>query len=238
MNLRLEILATITLYMEGKTALVIGATGLIGHLVVQELVKDNSIQLVRLLVRTPFAFNHQKLDVQVVNFDSIDEVTRKAGKGDMIFCCIGTTRKKVKGDKTEYRKIDHDIPYNVAWAGQLNGYPKFLLVSAVGANPVSDNFYLQLKGSAEEDISSLAFDSIHIFRPSLLLGKRKEFRTGEIFAKGLMQALSFIFRGPLSKYRAIQATTVAKAMIAAAKKEIRGVHVYHFDEMADLVSSE
>lgn len=235
--MRLEILVTIT-HMQGKTALVIGATGLIGQLVVEELVKDNSVQLVRLLVRNPLAVSHEKLEVHVVNFDSIDEITRKAGKGDMIFCCIGTTRKKVKGDKTEYRKIDHDIPYNVAWAGQLNGYPKYLLVSAVGANPSSDNFYLQLKGSAEEDISSLAFDSIHIFRPSLLLGKRKEFRTGEIFAKGLMQALSFVFRGSLSKYRAIQASAVAKAMIAASKKEDRGVHVYHYDEMAKLVSGE
>src|SRR5882724_11808118 len=107
--------------MQGKIALVVGASGLIGQQVVQELIHDDSFRLIRLLVRKPYALQHPRLETHLVNFDSIDEIARKTGTGDTIFCCIGTTRSKVKGDKIEYRKIDHDIPFNVAWAGLQNG---------------------------------------------------------------------------------------------------------------------
>ncbi|THU39385.1 NAD-dependent epimerase/dehydratase family protein [Niastella caeni] len=221
--------------MHRKTAVVLGATGLIGQHLVQELLHNEFFSKVRILVRRPISLNHPKADIQVVNFNDEKDIAAKIDIGDVIFCCIGTTRKKVKGNKTEYRKVDYDIPIITARLGIQHGFNQFLLVSAIGANPMAANFYLQLKGCIEEDVTALPFESIHIFRPSILLGKRKEFRTGENIGKGFMNAISFLLIGAWRKYRPIAAADVAKAMVAAANKEIAGVHLYEFDEMKELM---
>jgi len=222
--------------MLGKTALVVGASGLVGQQLVKALLQDDTFTTVKLLVRRPYTVNHPKTEVQLVDFDSLDDITQKTGKGDVIFCCVGTTNKKVKGDKTAYRNIDHNIPFNVAWAGLKNGYEKYLLVSAVGANAGSKNFYLQLKGEAEDDISNLHLHSLQIFRPSFLLGNRKEFRLGELFAKILAKPLSIFLGGSLRKYKPVRDITLAKAMIAASKKDCEGKCIYHYDDIINLVS--
>ena len=219
--------------MQGQTAVVIGATGLIGSQVLQLLLNDQSFSNVRILVRRPFNISHPKLMVQIVDFNNYLDVKEQMGTGHSIFCCIGTTQKKVKGDKAAYRKVDFDIPVNAANAANENGFKNFLLVSSVGAKASSGNFYLMLKGSVEEAISKLAFESVHIFRPSLLLGNRKEFRAAEKFAQGAMQVFSFLFVGSLKKYKAIQSIVVAKAMVAAAKEETKGVKTYEYGEMAE-----
>lgn len=221
--------------MQGKTALVIGATGLIGQQVVEELLKDESFTKVKILVRKPVPPPNQKTEVQVVNFEDEKEVSAKMGDGNVIFCCVGTTRKKVKGDKTAYRKVDYDIPLLMARLGSQKGYSQYALVSAIGANALSGNFYLQLKGSVEEDIIYFPYKSIHIFRPSILLGKRKEFRLGEVLGGGIMQAISVLLWGNLRKYKPIYSNTVAQAMVAAVKKPASGVEVYEYDEMKKLV---
>lgn len=221
--------------MHRKTAVVLGATGLIGQHLVQELLQNEYFSKVRILVRRPLTINHPKADIQVVNFNDEKDIAAKIDIGDVIFCCIGTTRKKVKGNKTEYRKVDYDIPIITARLGIQHGFNQFLIVSAIGANPVAANFYLQLKGCIEEDVTALPFESIHIFRPSFLLGKREEFRLGEKIGKVVMKAISFIFLGAWRKYKPIPAADVAKAMVAAANKEIAGVHMYEYDEMQKLI---
>ncbi|AEV99256.1 semialdehyde dehydrogenase [Niastella koreensis] len=221
--------------MHRKTAVVLGATGLIGQHLVQELLENEYFNRVRLLVRKPLTINHPKIDIQVVNFNDEKDIAARIDIGDVIFCCIGTTRKKVKGNKTEYRKVDYDIPIITARLGVQHGFSQFLLVSAVGANPVAANFYLQLKGCIEEDITALPFESIHIFRPSLLLGNRQEFRLGERIAQVVVKATSFLLIGAWRKYKPIQAADVAKSMVAAANREIAGVHMYEYDEMKTLI---
>lgn len=224
--------------MYRKTAVVVGATGLIGQHLVQELLNNQYFIKVRILVRRPISLEHPRADVQVVNFSDEKDIAAKLDIGDVIFCCIGTTRKKVKGNKTEYRKVDYDIPIITARLGVQHGFSQYLLVSAVGASPAAGNFYLQLKGCVEEDITALPFESIHIFRPSLLLGKRDEFRLGERIAQVIVPALSFLFIGGWRKYKPINAADVARAMMAAANKEISGVHMCEYDEMEQLVNQQ
>lgn len=221
--------------MYRKTAVVLGATGLIGQHLVQELLQNELFIKVRILVRRPISIDHPKADIQIVNFNDEKDIAAKIDIGDVIFCCIGTTRKKVKGNKTEYRKVDYDIPIITARLGIQHGFNQFLIVSAIGANPLAANFYLQLKGCIEEDVTALPFESIHIFRPSVLLGKREEFRAGENIGKAFMKGISFLLLGAWRKYRAISAATVAKAMVAAANREKAGVHMYEYDEMQDLL---
>lgn len=221
--------------MHRKTAVVLGATGLIGQHLVQELLNNEYFSKVRILVRRPLSIKHPKADVQVVNFHDEKDIAAKLDIGDVIFCCIGTTRKKVKGNKTEYRKVDYDIPIITARLGVQHGFNQFLLVSAIGAHPAAANFYLQLKGCVEEDITALPFESIHIFRPSILLGKRNEFRMGERIGKVIMQAISVFLIGAWRKFKPMQAIHVAQSMVAAANKEIAGVHMYEYDEMKELI---
>jgi uncharacterized protein YbjT (DUF2867 family) len=220
--------------MQGQTAVVIGATGLIGSEVVQLLLHDTAFTEVRVLVRRPISFSHPKLTVQIVSFDNYHELKEKISAGHSIFCCVGTTQKKVHGDKTAYRKVDFDIPVNSANAAIENGFKKYLLISAIGANHKSNNFYLKLKGEVEEAIIKLPFESIHLFRPSLLIGDRKEFRAGEKIAQVSMQLFSFLFLGPLKKYKPINSSDVAKAMVAASKPQSKGIHGYEYEEMINL----
>jgi uncharacterized protein YbjT (DUF2867 family) len=222
--------------MHRKTAVVLGATGLIGQHLVQELLQNDFFSRVRILVRRPLTLDHPRADIQVVNFNDEKDIAARIDIGDVIFCCIGTTRKKVKGNKTEYRKVDYDIPIITARLGVQHGFNQFLMVSAIGANPAAANFYLQLKGCIEEDITALPFESIHIFRPSILLGKREEFRLGEKIGKVVVKAFSFLLVGAWRKYKPFYAADVAKAMVAAANKEIAGVHLYEYDEMKQLIS--
>jgi uncharacterized protein YbjT (DUF2867 family) len=223
--------------MQGKTAVVVGASGLIGRHLVQQLLNDPDFGNVRILVRQPLGLQHPKLQEQIVNFNDLDDLSTKTGSGDCFFCCVGTTRKKVSGDKTAYRKVDYDIPIHTARLAVQQGFNQYLLVSAVGANPVAANFYLQLKGSVEEDIVQYPFMAIHIFRPSMLLGNRNEFRLGERIGQVIMQATKFLLIGSLRKYRPIHGAQVAAAMITAAKNAVPGVHVYQFEEMSVLSSS-
>ncbi|MGN6418574.1 MAG: NAD(P)H-binding protein [Pseudobacter sp.] len=217
--------------MQTQTAVIIGATGMVGGLLLQQLLQNDQFSSVRILVRKPVPIIHPKLEVKQVNFDDVESFNDGLGKADIVFCCVGTTQKKVKNDKTAYRKVDYDIPVTAAQMAAKNGFKKYLLVSAVGANPNSANFYLQLKGSVEEDISILPFDSIHIFRPSLLTGDRQEKRTAEKIAGIIMPALSWLMVGPLRKYKPISAKQVAISMMKAALSTENGIHVYHYDNM-------
>lgn len=217
--------------MQPQTVVVLGATGLVGNEVVKQLLKDDAFATVRILVRRPLAITHQKLEISIVDFDDINDFKNKLGKGDCIFCCIGTTMKKVKGDKTAYREIDHDIAVHAAELGKEAGFKTYLLVSSVGANANSNNFYLKLKGETEMDVTAVNLHSVYIFRPSFLLGDRNEVRLGEALSKGIFKAASKLFFGSMTKYKPIEAADVAKAMISAANLSTHGVHVCTYKEI-------
>lgn len=221
--------------MEAQTAVVIGATGLIGSNLLNLLLHDRNFKEVRILVRKPMELNHPKLVQHTVNFHDENDFRSKLGNGDSLFCSVGTTQQKVKGDKAAYRKVDFDIPVNAAKYAAQNGFNKYLLVSSVGANAKSNNFYLKLKGEVESEIASQPIKGIHIFQPSILLGDRKEFRAGELIGKGIMKVLSIFFIGSLNKYKAIKASDVAKAMITASTLESEGVKRYQYKEMKALL---
>lgn len=211
-----------------QTAVVIGATGLVGSHTVKQLLSDDTFGKVRVLVRKPLELIHPRLEQQVVDFNNYDDYKTKLGTGNCIFCCIGTTMAKVKGDKAEYRKIDFDIPVNAARFGREAGFEQYLLVSAMGADAQSRIFYSRLKGEVEEVIGTFQFKGYHIFRPSFLLGKRNEQRIGEAIGKALSKL--FVFLIP-SKYKPIEAETVAKAMVKAAKNQKSGYHLYYYADM-------
>ena len=223
---------------ESLTAVVIGATGFIGELLVNELIGDPQFTKVRLLVRRPIELSHPKSEIAIVDFNNQKDFAQKLDNADCLFCCIGTTQKQVKGDKDAYRKIDYDIPLHAAQFAKQAGFDCFLLVSAIGANARSGNFYLKLKGETEDAVAAVRIHSLHIFQPSMLLGKRKEFRLGEVIGQKLIKTFSFALSGNLKKYRGIPGITVAKAMVAAAKQNLPGKHIYAYDDMLMLADHQ
>jgi uncharacterized protein YbjT (DUF2867 family) len=221
--------------MQASTAVVLGATGLIGKQLLQLLLNDNSFTEVRALVRSDLPITHSKLRNAKIDFGNQSQFMDAIGKGDFVYCCVGTTMKKVKGDKDAYRKVDYDIPINAARYALENGFSQYALVSAVGANAQSSNFYLRLKGEVEAALSAMPFRSVHIFRPSVLLGERAEHRKGESIAQSVMNAFSFLLVGGAKKYKPVQGRDVAAAMIAATKLAKPGKHIYQYPEMMELL---
>ena len=213
------------------TATLVGATGLIGSYLLQELLNDTYFDTVRILIRRPVDFTHPKLEKKIVDFNDSDSLLVALSNSDVLFCAIGSTMKKVKGDKEAYRKIDFDIPVKLARFCKMTGCEKFILVSSAGANSKSSNFYQRLKGETDEAVKGSGLKTIHIMRPSLLLGERKEFRLGENIGKAIMTSLSFLIP---EKYKAIQGKDVAKVMLALAKKNEEGVFVHENSEIRNL----
>jgi uncharacterized protein YbjT (DUF2867 family) len=214
--------------MGGKTAAIIGSTGLTGSYLLEMLLSDDYFDTVRVIVRKPAAKTNPKMEVKLVDFNDAESLKLALEETNAIFCCIGTTNKKVKGDKELYRKIDFDIPIKAARFGKEAGSEKFIVVSAVGADSKSSNFYLKLKGEVEDALKTIGIKSVHIMRPSMLLGARKEFRLGERIGKALIKGFSFLLP---SKYKPIHAKEVAKAMIAFAKEGKEGFFIHEYKEI-------
>lgn len=218
--------------MLAKTAVVIGATGLTGTHLVSALLQDPEFSRVKVLVRSPWAHARPGLESIIVDFED-EESLSEAMHGDALFCCVGTTIRKA-GSKAQFRKVDHDIPVRCARIAQRQGIPLFLMISSVDANPNSRNFYLRTKGETEEAVLHTGFSGTYIFRPSVLLGERGEFRLGEWIGKCLIQAFYFLLVGRWKKYRGIKAATVAHAMVKAARKADAGIHIYESDAIQAL----
>lgn len=217
--------------MINKTAVIVGATGLIGGHLLNYLLDCKDITKVKLLVRSPMVIHHPKAKVSVVKFMDGEMIGQEIAGCDVVYCAVGTTNKKVKGDKELYRKVDFDIPYLVAKKAKENGTKHFVIVSTVGADSKSKNFYLKLKGEIEDALLNLNLPVLLIFRPSMLLGKRKEYRLVEHYGKMIISTLSFLIP---SKYKPIGADEVAKAMIDSTKKNLSGVYIFHFKEIKAL----
>jgi uncharacterized protein YbjT (DUF2867 family) len=205
------------------TATLIGVTGLTGGYLLEELLRDEYYKTVRVLVRRPLDISHAKLEKKLVDFNDEESFRLALEESDVVFCAIGTTQKKVKGDKAAYRKVDYDIPVNAARLCKMTGCSTFVLVSSAGANSKGVNFYAKLKGEVEDAVRSVGLISVHIMRPSMLLGDRKEFRLGEKIGKVMMTALSFLIP---AKYKAVHARKVALAMLAASKKKEEGFFIH------------
>lgn len=218
--------------MEQRIATVVGATGLIGSQLVELLQGDNYYTGIRVIVRRELSFNDPAIDVRVIDFADYSSFKASIDGSAVLFCAVGTTQKKVKGDKFMYRKVDYDIPVHAAQFCLKAGCQNFLLVSSVGANSKSNNFYLKLKGEVEDELRKINLRSVSIFRPSMLLGERDEFRPGEMLGKALAVPLSFLFP---PNYKPVPGRNVAKAMIAASKLSLPGFHVYHYKEILELI---
>ena len=197
-------------------ATIIGSTGIIGGHLLDLLINDPYFTTVRVLIRRPLELSHTKLEKKLVDFNDLENFRLALEGTDVIFCCIGTTMKQVRGDKAAYRKIDYDIAVHAAQLGKANGCEKFVLVSAVGADSKSRNFYLKLKGETEEAVQASGVESVYILRPSLLIGNRKEFRAGEKIAAWLMPLFAFLLP---ARYKPVKASEVAKAMLMAVKEQ-------------------
>ncbi|HVI45683.1 MAG TPA: oxidoreductase [Chitinophaga sp.] len=210
-----------------KTAVVIGATGLTGTHLVSALLHDPYFSKVKVLVRKPWGHTRPKLESIIVNFEDPASIA-SAMEGDILFCCIGTTIKKA-GSQQKFREVDFDIPVRSATIAHNKGFQQFLMISSIGANPSSRNFYLRTKGETETAVLKIGFPNISIFRPSFIIGQREEFRLGEWIAKYLMHLFYFLLQGRWKKYRGIKAATIASAMVNIAKKEDTGTHIFESD---------
>ncbi|GAA4755635.1 NAD(P)H-binding protein [Flavisolibacter ginsenosidimutans] len=222
--------------MPAKIATVIGSTGLIGSHLLNVLQNDNVFETIRAVVRKPVRFQQSKVEMKLVNFDEPESVKLAIDGSDAVFCAVGTTQKKVKGDKAAYRKVDYDIPVNAAIFCAETGCPNFLLVSSVGANSMSNNFYLKLKGEVEDAVQKLSIQNISIFRPSILLGKRDEKRAGEKVGQAVMSFFAFLLVGSWDKYKPIEAEKVARAMVTTAKEQNSGTRIYEYEAIRKLSS--
>jgi uncharacterized protein YbjT (DUF2867 family) len=219
------------------TAAVLGATGLVGSDIAELLSGEDAFHSVRLIVRRPIESSHPRVEMRMINFAEYELLKSAIDGCKVVFCAVGTTQKKVKGDQSLYRKVDYEIPVNAARACFETGGTSFLLVSSVGADPNSSNSYLRLKGEVEEAVQKFPVSSISIFRPSMLLGRRKEFRLAERIGQTGMKLSSPLLAGKWKKYRAIAAREVAAAMIVAAKQEKEGISIYEYEEMKSLITS-
>jgi len=220
--------------METKSALLIGASGLVGGHCLGFLLDNPSYSHVSVLVRRPLHRTHEKLIQHVVDFDELESLG-KCLPVDDVYCCLGSTIKKA-GSQEAFRKVDFDYPVKIAALAQHCGANQFLVVSSLGADAHSRIFYNRVKGEMEEAIRKISFSAIQIFRPSLLLGERTEHRAGEKTGTLAMTALKSVMRGPLRKYRAIQASDVAKSMVSVAQMDLSGVIIYEsyrIQEIAD-----
>ncbi len=217
------------------TATVIGATGLIGSYLVKILKKDNFFSTTRLLVRRPLEVKNENVEVRLIDFNDTESFKLGIEGSDAVFCTIGTTKEKVRGDKEAYRKVDFDIPIKAAQFCKETGCSNFILVSSVGADSSNKNFYLQLKGEVEDAVRQMNIESVTIIRPSILLGDRKESRPAETIGKFAMSLFSFALIGNASKYKPIHAEDVAQTMVNAARNQQPGFTIYEYEEIKDLI---
>jgi uncharacterized protein YbjT (DUF2867 family) len=218
--------------MDARTAILAGATGLVGGHCLRVLLESPDYGRVIAVVRRPLSLAHARLEQHIVNFDLLGELD---AAGADIFCALGTTIRKA-GSQEAFRRVDLGYPTVLGERTSAAGARQFVLVSSVGANAKSTNFYLRVKGETEDAVSATPFEAVHIFRPSFLMGERAEQRPGEQTGIAIARALSFLALGPLKKYRPIEAGEVARAMVRAAVECRPGRHVYHWPEIIALAS--
>jgi uncharacterized protein YbjT (DUF2867 family) len=213
-------------------AIIAGATGLIGSKLLDILLNEPAYDEVLIFVRKDTGMQHKKLVQVIVAFDKLTDYNEMIN-GHAIFCCLGSTKKKTP-DLTVYRKIDHDYPLQLAQLGMKNGIKQYHLVSALGADAASSNFYTKMKGETERDIKQLGLPCLHIYQPSLLTGDRKEYRLAEKIITPIAKLLNPLLFGSWKKYRSIAGATVAMAMFKQSINNEDGVFIHPSDNIQQI----
>lgn len=222
--------------MDNKTAVLAGASGLVGGELLELLLASPVYGKVVVPVRKMLPVRHPKLSQHVLDFKYLGGF-QGGYPCDEVFCCLGTTIKKA-GSQEAFRQVDQAYPLELARQALAKGTGRFLIVTAMGADPKSSIFYNRVKGELEASLASLGFGSLEIFRPSLLLGDRQETRPGERIGAAIAPLLRPFLMGPLRKYRPIRAGVVAQAMFNAAQSQAQGVRIHASDRIEDLARLE
>ena len=218
-----------------KTAIIFGATGLVGSHLLNQLLEDPLYSKVISISRRDTGIRNTKLEDITGDLTNRDFLKNHIN-GDVIFCCLGTTIKKA-GSQEAFSLVDLHLPVLIAEIGEKNNIPVMVVISSLGASTGSSNFYLRTKGQMEKQVFGFNYDKIIIFRPSLLLGKRNDFRFGEALGKPFLQIASLFLFGTWKKFKAIEATTVAKAM-RILTEESNGKIIIESDEIDMQVKKE
>ena len=194
-----------------KTALLFGSSGLIGGQLLNNLIQNNDYNKIKIFVRSEPEIKDSKIEIIKTDFNNLKNHVEDI-KGDDCFFCIGTTKQN-SPDKNEYKRIERDMPVEIAKIAKANSVNSFVYVSSGFADPKNSGAYLRYKGEVEEELKKLNFTKLGIVRPSFLLGNRKEKRFGEKIGIFLFKLLSPLFLGPLKKMKPIRSEKVAKSMI-------------------------
>jgi len=213
-----------------KKAILFGATGFVGSQILKELLDHPDYEKVTIVVRKDPGSHHPKLKTLIGDFNSLRSLKEQLIADD-VFIALGTTKENTP-DRKEYYKVDHDYPVLAAKFAKENGAKTVSLVSAVGANSDSSVFYVRMKGETERDILAVDFDHTHIFRPSMIMGNRKEKRPLE---KAFIRLFSVINPIMPSKFKGIKGEDIASAMVNAAKRPTEKIKIFQWKEMKALL---
>ena len=208
-----------------RTALVAGATGLVGSNLLQRLLHDPAYTRVKALVRKPLALEHGRLETVVTDFADLATLG-SALAADDVYCCLGTTLRRA-GSREAFAAVDESLVVALAQASRAAGAQQFIVVSSIGASEHALSFYARVKGRMERAVAAAGFDAVHIVRPSLLLGARDEERPAEALAQRWAPTLSKLCQGPLLRYRPVRGEEVAEAMVRLALRGEHGTHIHH-----------
>ena len=214
-----------------KTALLFGSSGLVGGHLLNQLIKDTNYSKIKLFVRSDAEISDPKVEIIKTDFNSLEN-HKEDIKGDDCFFCIGTTKHN-SPDKDDYRRVELEIPKEVAQIAKSNLVNSFIFVSALYANPKSSGEYIRFKGQVEEELKELNFPKLAILRPSFLIGDRKEKRVSEMIGIFVFKLLSPLLLGPLKKMKPIHSEIVAKAMIAVIQNDIQQ-HTLESNEIVEV----
>ena len=214
-----------------KTALLFGSSGLIGGHLLNKLIQNNDYNKIKIFVRAEPEVKDPKIEIIKTDFNNLKNHIEDI-KGDDCFFCIGTTKKN-SPDKNEYKRIERDMPVEIAEIAKANSINSFIYVSSGFADPKNSGAYLRYKGEVEEELKKLNFIKLGIMRPSFLMGNRKEKRFGEKIGIFLFRLLSPLFLGKLKKMKQIHSKTVANVMIKIANENVQK-SVFESNEIANL----
>jgi len=195
-----------------RTAIIVGATGLVGQALLEVLLADMSFKKIIVFTRRPLTIKHLKLQVVEIEFFNFNKEENYFKEAQVVYCCIGTTIKKA-GSNEEFRKVEYEIPVQLAKTASKCGVRTFVVISSLGANLNSNNFYLKTKGEMERDVANSKFIKLAFVRPSFLLGEKNEFRFVDRLSQFSAALFSPLLIGPFRKYRPIHHLVVAKAMV-------------------------
>ncbi len=219
-----------------RSALVAGASGLVGSALVARLRDSGEYDRVHLLVRRSLGITGDVIREHQADFDRLEDLAPQIGRVDAAFCCLGTTIRKA-GSQAAFRRVDHDFVVAFGRFAVDLGARTLVVVSSLGADPEGGNFYLRVKGDMERDLAKIGPASLVILRPSLLIGDREEFRPGERVGGALLSFLSPLMVGRLGRVRPVGVDQVACAMARVVCDSPAGIRVLESEEIRTLADS-